>query len=86
MKFKLKICFKTENVVSNVDMSSLRAPWQNGPYTKKHTEQFKTQNIQTQGRTIFLCFTDFFKYNFLNGFSEKCWVTALVRSMTFIGG
>jgi len=27
------------NVVNNVDMSSLRAPWQNGPYTEKHTEQ-----------------------------------------------
>ena len=30
-----------ENVVNNVDMSSLRAPWQNGPYKNKHTERHK---------------------------------------------
>ena len=28
-------------VVNNVDMSSLRAPQQKGPYTEKHTEQYK---------------------------------------------
>jgi len=28
-----------ENVVNNVYMSSLRAPWQNGSHTDKHTEQ-----------------------------------------------
>jgi len=38
-----------KNVVNNVDMSSLRAPWQNGPYKSKHTEQHKnTQNIKMQ--------------------------------------
>jgi len=26
------------NVVNNVDMSSLRAPWQNGPYENQHTK------------------------------------------------
>jgi len=30
-----------KNVVNNVDISSLRAPWQNGPYKIKHTEQNK---------------------------------------------
>jgi len=30
------------NVVNNVDMSSLRALLQNDPYTKEHTEQHKT--------------------------------------------
>ena len=30
-----------KNGVTNVDMSSLRAPWQNGQYTEKHTEQHK---------------------------------------------
>jgi len=29
------------NVVNNVDMSILRAPWQNGPYKNQHTEQHK---------------------------------------------
>jgi len=45
---------------------------------------------QTFRQTIFLCFSDFFFFsffidNFLNEFSKKCWVTTLVRSMTFIG-
>jgi len=31
-----------KNVVNNVDMSSLRAPWQKGPYTNKHTEKHRT--------------------------------------------
>jgi len=30
------------NVVNNVDMSSLRAPWQNGQYKNQHTERHKT--------------------------------------------
>jgi len=30
-----------KNVVNSVDMSSLRAPWQKGPYENKHTEQHK---------------------------------------------
>jgi len=42
-------------------MSSLRVPWQNGPYKNKHTEQHKnTQNIKTQqtsGKNLFLCLT-----------------------------
>ena len=33
--------FKEKNVVNNVDMSSLRAPCQNGPYKNQHTEQHK---------------------------------------------
>ena len=41
-------------VVNNVDMSSLRAPWQNGPYTNKHfavstnTKAQHTKNTKTQ--------------------------------------
>jgi len=38
------------NVVNNVDMSSLRAPWQNGPYTEKHTEQHEAP----RGNILFL--------------------------------
>jgi len=30
-----------KNVANNVDMISLRAPWQNGLYEEKHTEQHK---------------------------------------------
>ena len=30
-----------KNEVNNKDMSSLRTPWQHGPYTYKHTEQHK---------------------------------------------
>ena len=30
-----------KNVVNNVDMSSLRAPWQNGPYKNQHIERHK---------------------------------------------
>jgi len=33
----------------------------------------------------FFCFYFLFIDNFLKEFSKKCWVTALVRSMTFIG-
>ena len=35
--------FKEKNGVSNVDMSSLRTPWQNEPYKNKHIEQHKTR-------------------------------------------
>ena len=73
-------------------MSSLRVPWQNGLYINQLTEQHKTRrtpkrNRHLEKKTIF-CFSDFFYlffYHFLNYFSTKCWVTALVRSMTFIG-
>ena len=57
-----------KNVVNNVDMSSLKAPWHNGPY-KTHAQNSTKTRI----------------YNFLNDLSEKCWVTAWERSMTFIG-
>ena len=30
-----------KNVVNNVDMSSVRTPWQNDPYKNIHTEQHK---------------------------------------------
>ena len=69
------------NVVNNVDMSCLRAPWQNGPYKNEHNERHKNAyNIMTQQtfrKTIFLCFSDFFLFfyffidNFLNKFSKE---------------
>jgi len=87
---------ETKNVANNVDMSCLRAPWQNGPYKNQHKGRHKNSyNIMTQQtfrKHIFLCFSDFsvfyflFIDNFLKEFSKKCWVTALVRSTTFIGG
>ena len=84
-----------QNVVNNVDMSSIRAPWKNGPYKNKHTGQHKThrtqrRNIHSENNYLFFIFGcfyfDFFIDDFLNNLSRKCWVTALVRSMTFIGG
>ena len=35
-----------KNVVNNVDMSSLRAPWQIGPYTEKHIEHHDATDSQ----------------------------------------
>ena len=65
-KYKMKRCSHNEN---NVDMSSLRAPWQNGPYKKQHTKRHKnTYNIMTQQtirKTISLCFSDFSKPTYL---------------------
>ena len=50
----MKWCSK-KNVVNNVDMSSLRAPWQNGPYKNKDKKEHKhTQNTKTQ-QTLFFC-------------------------------
>ena len=37
-----------EKCINNVDRSSLRAPWQHGPYKNKHIEQHKTR--KTTGR------------------------------------
>ena len=57
-----------KNVINNVDVSSIRAPWQNGPYKSKHTEQHKnTQNTKTQKTfsiNYVLCFSDFFYFYF----------------------
>jgi len=73
-------------------MSSLSAPWQNGPYKIQHTEQHRntknTKMQQTFKKILFFVLFGFFFcfiYNFLNDFSKKCWVSALVQSMTFIG-
>jgi len=51
-----------ESVVNNVDSSSLRAPWQNGPNknkhrtAQKHAEQQDVTDIQN---ILFLCVLDF---------------------------
>jgi len=43
---------KKTNAVNNVDMSSLSALWQNGPYKNLHTERHKnTYNIMTLNRS-----------------------------------
>jgi len=65
--------------------------WQNGPYKNKHKEQHKHQDaidIQINYFFISSILLSFFCgiYNFLNDLSTKCWVTASVRSMTFIRG
>ena len=41
---------QTKNVVNNVDMSSLRAPWQNGPY-KKLTQRTTQKHVQHHDAT-----------------------------------
>ena len=64
-----------QNVVNNVDMSSLRAPWQNGRYKNKHTEQHKnTQNTKTQQtfKINYFCVFQIFIYLwFLKWFLQK---------------
>jgi len=51
-----------KNVVNNVDMSSLRAPWQNDPYKNKHTEQHNnTKNTKTHQTFRFVCVYRIFK-------------------------
>jgi len=62
--------------------------------TKTNTQNNTQKNVERQDatynqhNTMFCVFRIFlsFIYNFLNDFSKKCWVTALVRSMNFIGG
>ena len=61
---------KRKNVVHIVDMSSLRAPWQNGPYKNQHTEHHKkTQRTPKRTRHlekthIVLCFSDNIKRSY----------------------
>jgi len=38
--------FKDNNVVNNVDKTSLRAPWQNSPYTEKLLAFFSVGKIK----------------------------------------
>jgi len=56
--------------------------------TKEHVEHQDATDIKKQPN-FFSGLSDFFfffMYIFLNDFSKKCWVTALVRPMTVIGG
>jgi len=55
--------------------------------TQKHVEHYDVTDRKNYVFVFFglLFFILFFIYNFLNEFSKKCWVTALVRSITFIG-
>ena len=50
----------------------------------KHVEQQDATDIQKNYFVVFLGFL--FYFLFLNDFFKKCWVNALVRSRTFIGG
>jgi len=58
----------------------------------RHKNSYNIMTQQTFRKHIFLCFSDFSVFLFFLliisffFFSKKCWVTALVRSMTFIGG
>ena len=64
-------------VVNNVDMSSLKAPWQNGTYKNNYTEQHKTRRTPRRNKyleqTIFVFFWIlqfyFVMYDFLKMFS-----------------
>jgi len=55
--YTLKRCSK--NVANNVDMSSLKVPWQNGTYKNQHTEQHKnmynTKTQQTFRKKLLFC-------------------------------
>jgi len=57
--------------------------------TKTLTTSWRNRHLEN---IYFLYFSDFYIFifffidNFLKEFSKKCWVTALVRSMTFTGG
>jgi len=64
---------RRENVVNNVDMLGLRAPWQNGPYKKnRHIKQHKTCRTPRRNRySEKKIFFGFSIYNFLNDFSKK---------------
>ena len=56
--------------------------------TERHKNTHYIMTQHTFRRNYIFVFSDFFIfffiYNFLNEFSKKYWVTALVRSMTFI--
>jgi len=65
--------FKHENnVVNNVDISSLGTPWQNGPYKNKHTEQHKKHAEHPEATDIhnklFVAFLDFYLKNDIHDF------------------
>jgi len=44
--------FKEKNVANNEDMSSLRAPRQNGLYTNKHLEKHQTRRTTRHNRYL----------------------------------
>ena len=53
----------------------------------KHAEHQDVTDIQKTNVFVFrIVLFLFIIYDFINDFSKKRWVTALVRSMTFIGG
>jgi len=53
------------NVVINVEMSSWRVPWQNGPFKNQHTQNdTQTRRISFRKTTISLSFSDFLNTSF----------------------
>jgi len=50
--------------------------------TKTRTTSWRNRHLE---KLYFCVFRIFLIHNFLNELSKKCWVTALVRSMNFIG-
>ena len=70
--------FQKKNVAEKADLR-LWAPWKNGPY--------KTNPVNTELRTddLFVCVCKFNVCINKKDLSNKCCVTALERSMTFIG-
>jgi len=73
-----------KNVVNNLDMSSLWAPWQNGPYRKQITERHKTRRTPWRNRyleKVFVCVVRilFFYFLFYLLFL-KCIVQEMLRN------
>ena len=54
--------------------------------TKTRTTSWHNRYLKKLYFYVFQIFFYFFIYNFLNELSKKRWVTALVQSLTFIGG
>jgi len=55
-----------KNVVNNVDMSRLRAPWQNGSYTEKHAKQQKTCRTPRRNKQSEIKLFLWFSIKFIN--------------------
>jgi len=67
-------------------MPRIKINTQNDTKTRR-TPHDTTDIKKTIFGVVFFIFLFYFIYihNFLNEFFKKCWITALVRSMTFIG-
>jgi len=79
---------QTKNVVNIVDMSCLRAPWQNGPYKNLHKERHKNSyNIMTQrhlDKYIFLWQQIIFVTEYIELFNTNFTVNLLCNKSVFL--